>query len=193
MFKSCVLALVSVTLLALPLTISAEEKKPSIEDLVETPVQAITDLSEAQPKRAKLTEEQAIAQLQYMMLNAFKRIEPILLERGSFKPVGMTLDPDGTFRSVRVDGQEEMPQAIALDAIVSSLKSLAANRTQWAVGVMYVTGKKQEDGRIQRRIMVATEHIAGWARTWSYPYFIDGEQVKMGSPFETEMKPVYYK
>ncbi|WP_156493704.1 hypothetical protein, partial [Oleiphilus sp. HI0125] len=79
MFKSCVLALVSVTLLALPLTISAEEKKPSIEDLVETPVQAITDLSEAQPKRAKLTEEQAIAQLQYMMLNAFKRIEPILL------------------------------------------------------------------------------------------------------------------
>ncbi|KZZ66129.1 hypothetical protein A3765_19740 [Oleiphilus sp. HI0130] len=107
--------------------------------------------------------------------------------------MGMTLDPDGNFRAIRVDGQDEMPQEVALEALVKALQGLAANRTQWAVGIIYVTGRKLDDGTILRQIVVASEHIAGWARSWTYPYgVIDGE-VKMGQPTEREMKPVYYQ
>ncbi|KZY80561.1 hypothetical protein A3742_04320 [Oleiphilus sp. HI0071] len=176
------------------ISVFAEDKKPSIEDMVEKPTgEAVTDLGLSQSKRAKVTEEQAIAQLKYMMVAAFKRNEPDLLERGSFKPMGMTLDPDGNFRAIRVDGQDEMPQEVALEALVKALQGLAANRTQWAVGIIYVTGRKLDDGTILRQIVVASEHIAGWARSWTYPYgVIDGE-VKMGQPTEREMKPVYYQ
>lgn len=172
----------------------AEEKKQNIEDMVEKPVDgAVTDLGLTAPKRAKVTEEQAIAQLKYMMVAAFKRNETDLLERGSFKPMGMTLDPDGTFRAIRVDGQDEMPQDVAIEALVRALQGLAANRTQWAVGLIYVTGRKLEDGTILRQIVVASEHIAGWARSWTYPYAIIEGEVKMGQPAEREMKAVYYQ
>ncbi|KZX77510.1 hypothetical protein A3715_20415 [Oleiphilus sp. HI0009] len=193
MFKFRLLAIVSAALLVLPFSAYAEEKKQRIEDMVEKPQEAVaTDLSLGQSKRAKVTEEQAISQLKYMMIAAFKRVEPDLLERGSFKPMGMTLDPDGNFRAIKVDGQDEMPQEVALEALVRALQGLASNRTQWAVGLIYVTGKEQEDGTMLRRIVVAAEHIAGWARSWNYPYIVDGE-VKMGQPVETEMKPVYYQ
>jgi hypothetical protein len=174
--------------------IFAEDKAPSIEDMVSKPTgEAITDLSMSESKRAKVTEEQGIAQLKYMMISAFKRVEEDLLSRGSFKPMGMTLDPDGTFRGIRVDGQEDMPQELAVEALVKALKGLASNRTQWAVGITYVTGRKLEDGTTLRQMVVATEHIAGWARSWTYPYVVKDGAVKMGQPEEREMKPVYYQ
>lgn len=175
-------------------SVLAEEKKQNIEDMVEKPeVDAVTELGLAESKRAKLTEEQVIAQLKFMMIEAFQRVESDLLERGSFKPMGMTLDPDGTFRAIRVDGQDEMPQDIAVEALVSALKGLAANRTQWAVGLIYVTGRKLEDGTTLRQMVVASEHIAGWARSWTYPYVVKDGEVKMGQPSEQEMKTVYYQ
>lgn len=181
-------------LFSVSLVTSAEDKKPSIEDMVEKPQgDAVTDLGLSETKRAKVTEEQAIAQLKYMMIAAFKRNEPDLLERGSFKPMGMTLDPDGNFRAIRVDGQDEMPQEVAIEGLVRALQGLASNRTQWAVGLIYVTGKKLEDGTILRQIVVASEHIAGWARSWTYPYAVIDGEVKMGQPQEREMKPVYYQ
>jgi hypothetical protein len=176
------------------ISVFAQDKKPSIEDMVEKPTgEAVTDLGLSQSKRAKVTEEQAIAQLKYMMVAAFKRNEPDLLERGSFKPMGMTLDPDGAFRAIRVDGQDEMPQDVAIEALVRALQGLASNRTQWSVGLIYVTGKKLEDGNVARKIVVVAEHIAGWARSWTYPYAVIDGVVKMGQPLEQEMKPVYYQ
>ena len=173
---------------------SAEEKKPNIEDMVEKPEgEAVTGLGMSETKRARVTEEQAIAQMKYMMIAAFKRNEPDLLERGSFKPMGMTLDPDGNFRSIRVEGQDEMPQDVAIEALVRALQGLASNRTQWSVGLIYVTGSKLEDGTMLRKIVVVAEHIAGWARSWVYPYAVVDGQVKMGQPEEREMKPVYYQ
>lgn len=198
MYK-CFISALSVVVLGLglfsvPELSYAEETKPGIEGMVEKPQgEAVTDLGLSETKRAKVTEEQAIAQLKYMMISAFKRNETDLLERGSFKPMGMTLDPDGNFRAIRVDGQDEMPQDVAIEALVRALQGLASNRTQWAVGLIYVTGRKMEDGSILRQIVVASEHIAGWARSWTYPYAIIDGQVKMGQPVEQEMKPVYYQ
>lgn len=171
-----------------------EGAKVKAEDLVEQP-QAVSgeqELSLAPTKRAKLTEEQALTQLKYMMVAGFKRVEPQLLDNGSFKPMGMTLDPDGNFRAIKVDGQDEMPQELAVQGIVQALKGLAANRTQWAVGLIYVTGNQNEDGGVDRRIVVIAEHIAGWARSWHYPYAVTDGQVKMAQPAEFPMTPVYY-
>lgn len=169
--------------------------KVKAEDLATQPQSnaAEQELSLAPTKRAKLTEEQALAQLQYMMVEGFKRLQPQLLEKGSFKPMGMTLDPDGTFRAIRVDGQDEMPQELALEGLVQALKGLASNRTQWVVGLIYVTGTKNEDGSFDRRIVVIAEHIAGWARSWHYPYAIVDGEVKMAAPAEFPMSPVYFR
>jgi len=171
------------------------EGKPKVkaEDLVEKPVGGATLENLPTQQRAKVTEEQAIAQLKYMMVNGFKRVEGDLLERGSFKPIGMTLDPDGNFRAIRVDGQEEMPQDVAIEALVKAIQGLAAQRTQWGVGLIYVTGQKTESGEVFKRIVVVTEHIAGWARSWDYPYKIEDGKVMMGQPREQEMQPVYYQ
>ena len=196
MQKRFALIVIALTSLVLGSAYSHAEDgaKVKAEDLVEKPQAATAEeeLSLAPTKRAKVTEEQALAQLKYMMVAGFKRLEPQLLEKGSFKPMGMTLDPDGNFRAIKVDGQEEMPQELAVQGLVQALKGLAANRTQWAVGLIYVTGTKTEDGEVERRIVVIAEHIAGWARSWHYPYgVIDGE-VKMGQPAEFPMAPVYY-
>jgi len=196
MHKHIVIGLFAVctAIMSVGTAVAEEKKKQNIEDMVEKPVGgAVTDLGLAETKRAKLTEDQAMSQLKYMMVAAFKRVEPQLLEKGSFKPMGMTLDPDGNFRAIRVDGQDEMPQNIAVDAIVQSLQGLAANRTQWAVGLIYVTGNKTDDGEIFKRIVVVGEHIAGWARTWHYPYRVIDGQVKMGRPQEAPMKPIYFQ
>ena len=187
-------SIVAIAVLSASSSVFAEGKKPNIEDMVDKPTgEAVTDLGLTESKRAKVTEEQAIAQMKYMMVAAFKRNEPDLLERGSFKPMGMTLDPDGSFRAIRVEGQDEMPQDVAIEALVRALQGLAANRTQWVVGLIYVTGRKLEDGTTLRQIVVVAEHIAGWARSWSYPYAVIDGQVKMGQPTESEMRPVYYQ
>lgn len=196
MHKQIIIGLFAVctAVMSVGTAVAEEAKKKSIEDMVDKPTaDQINELRDQASKRAKLTEEQAVAQLKYMMINAFKRVQPDLKERGSFKPLGMTLDPDGTFRGIRVDGQDEMPQEVAIEALVSALKGLATNRTQWAVGLIYVSGNKMSDGTINRKIVVTTEHIAGWARSWIYPYAIIDEDVKMGQPVEQKMKPVYYQ
>ncbi len=186
------LALVALASFALAGALSAEEAKPKAEDLVESPVGGGgEDLN--QIRRAKLTEEAALKQLKFMMVKGWERVEPDLLERGSFKPMGLTLSPQGEFRPVYLDKQEEIPQDFALEAIVKTLKDIARSRTQWAVGVIYVTGVKQEDGTYFRQISVAAEHIAGWARQWSYPYKVVDGEIKLGAVVEREMAPIYFQ
>jgi hypothetical protein len=144
-------------------------------------------------RRGKLTEEQATAQLKFMMVKGWERIEDDLIERGSFKPMGMILQPDGEFKPLRIEGQDEYNQEFVLNGIVESLKEIAKTRSVWAVGIIWVTGKKQQDGTYYKQIMVLTEHIAGWARHWAYPYkLVDGE-IKLGSSIETQVKPIYFK
>ena len=188
------LVLICLTGITFTTTAMAEEgKKLKAEDLVEKPVGDPDAADLGQIKRAKLTQEQAAAQLKYMMVQGWKRIEPDLLERGSFKPMGMTLSPEGEFRPVFVGNAEEVgSQEVALGAIVEILKEIAKSRTQWAVGLIYVTGSKNEDGTFEKRIVVTAEHIAGWAKAWGYPYaLVDGE-VKMARAVERDMAPVYF-
>lgn len=196
MQKRFALIVVAVTSLVFGSAYSYAEDgaKVKAEDLVEQPqtVSGEQELSLAPTRRAKVSEEQAIAQLKYMMVAGFKRVEDQLLDSGSFKPMGMTLDPNGNFRAIKVDGQDEMPQELAVQGLVEALKGLASNRTQWAVGLIYVTGKTNEDGEVDRRIVVVAEHIAGWARSWQYPYAVSDGQVKMGKPVQFPMTPVYY-
>ena len=76
-------AIFGASLLGFSVVSIAEENKQNIEDMVEKPQgDAVTDLAVTESKRAKLTEEQVIAQLKYMMITAFKRNEEALLERG---------------------------------------------------------------------------------------------------------------
>ena len=57
---------------------------------------------------------------------------------------------------------------------------------------MNIETKKNADGTSRDYIRVVAEHIAGWARSWSYPYkMVDGE-VKLGAPKELVLDPVYY-
>lgn len=160
------------------------------EQLAEAPTGDNIDLSTI--KRARVTEEQAQAQLKYMIVQGWKRMEDELLERGSFKAFGLTLSPSGEFRPLYLDSQEALPQDVQLGALVKNLEAIAQTRSVWGVGLMYVTGSKLEDGTIDKRIAVLAEHIAGYAKVWSYPYrVIDGE-VKLGKPKEDQMKPVYF-
>ena len=170
-----------------------EREKSKAEEMVGVPTQQDVDINTL--VRGKLTEEQAVSQLKYMMVQGWGRMEADLLERGSFKPFGMVLSPQGEFKPLVVDVevQDDITQDMALGAIVKNLKAIAETRSQWAVGLMYVTGKQKEDGSYDKRITVIAEHIAGWGRAWSYPYkIIDGE-VKLGSANEVPMDPVYFK
>jgi hypothetical protein len=176
-----------------PLSSSAEEnKKQKIEEMVDKPVPK-NDLDLNTLKRASLTEEQATAQLKYMMVKGWERIEEDLLTRGSFKPLGMILQPDGEFRPLRIEDQDLFKQEFALNGLVESLKEIAKTRSVWAVGIIWVTGTKREDGTYHKQIMVLTEHIAGWARHWAYPYKVVDGEVKLGTSKETSVKPVYFK
>lgn len=144
-------------------------------------------------RRAKLTEEQAVNQLKYMTVQGWKRIEAELKERGSFKVFGLTLSPEGEFKPVFLAKQEEIPQDIQIDALVRNMKAIAETRSVWCVGIMYVTGVKAEDGTISKRIAVIAEHIAGWARAWSYPYRVDENgDLLLGGSKEVPMDPVYF-
>ncbi|WP_156508867.1 hypothetical protein, partial [Oleiphilus sp. HI0132] len=86
--------------------VSAEEGKRKIkaEDLVEAPIaDSAVDLN--QVRRGKVTEEQAIAQLKYMMVQGWMRMEKNLLERGEFLPFGMVLSPQGEFNVLAIEHQ----------------------------------------------------------------------------------------
>lgn len=187
--------LLTLTVLLLAVFTSAfaeeEREKSKAELMVEQPDVEAANLNVL--KRAKITEEQAVNQMKYMMVKGWERMEEDLLERGSFKPFGLVLSPQGEFKPLVIDVQEEITQDLALAAIVKNLEAIAETRSQWAVGVMYVTGKQRPDGEFDKRITVIAEHIAGWARAWSYPYkIIDGE-VKLGTSNEVPMEPVYFK
>jgi len=144
-------------------------------------------------KRAKLTEEEAIKQLKYMMVLGWARMEEQLREEGTFAPFGFTLMPDGEFKAVILNSEGvRLNPGFTLDAVTQNLKAIAETRSVWAVGIMYIHVKEKSDGTYDQRIQVMTEHIAGWARHWSYPFkTIDGD-VKLGAPTEMATKPVYF-
>ena len=80
----------------------AEESTTSkAESMATAPTGQAADLSTI--KRGRLTEEQAISQLKYMMVEGWERMEDELLERGSFKAFGLTLSPDGEFKPLYID------------------------------------------------------------------------------------------
>lgn len=174
-------------------SLHAEEKpKVKAEDLIPMPekTQAPADLNSL--RRARLTEEQAHDQMKYMMVKGWKRINDDLVNTGTFMPFGMVLSPEGEFRPLYLAEQEKMGQAFALGMITKSLQSVADSRSMWGVGLMYITGREKKDGTFDRRIMVMTEHIAGWAWHWAYPFKVVDGEVKLGAPIETPVKPVYY-
>jgi hypothetical protein len=177
--------------------VSAEEikKKIKAEDLVEAPVAGkgadLNDLN--QLRRATVTEEQAVAQLKYMMVQGWIRMEKQLLERGAFLPFGMVLSPEGTFNVLAIENQGLVKKDYQLASIVEYLKRIAETRSKWGVGLMYIETIKTADGTSMDYIRVIAEHIAGWARSWSYPYkMVDGE-VKLGAPRELVLDPVYFQ
>jgi len=144
-------------------------------------------------RRAKLTEDQAVQQLKYMTVQAWKRIEAELKDKGSFQAFGLTLSPTGEFKPVFIAYQGNMPNEIQMDALVRNMKAIADTRSVWAVGIMYVTGFEQEDGSWAKRIGVVAEHIAGWAKAWSYPYKVDESgELRIGNSRMVDMDPVYF-
>lgn len=144
-------------------------------------------------RKAKLTEDQAVQQLKYMTVQGWKRIEDELRDRGSFQAFGLTLSPQGEFKPVFIAFQENMPKDFQMNALVQNMKAIADTRSVWAVGLMYVTGFEQEDGTWAKRIGVVAEHIAGWAKAWSYPYKVDEEgELRIGNAKMVDMEPVYF-
>jgi hypothetical protein len=154
------------------------------------PDKPATDLNTL--KRAKLTEEQAVNQLKYMMVKGFARMEEELVKNGSFPPFGLTLMPNGEFKAVVIETDETIPTQIQLIKVVESMEAIAKTRAMWGVGVMYIRAIKRDDGTYAQRIIVMTEHIAGWARHWAYPFKVENGEVKLGQPTETPVDPIYY-
>lgn len=169
----------------------ADSVTKKAEAMAEKPTGEVADLNIV-TRTGKLSEEQAVNQLKFMTVQGWKRIEADLKERGSFKAFGLTLSPSGEFRPLFIDDQEEIPQQIQIDALVRNLKAIADTRSVWAVGLMYVTGNKNPDGSISKRIAVVSEHIAGWAKAWSYPYKVENGELKLGNSKEADMEPVYF-
>ena len=146
-----------------------------------------------QIKRAKLTEEQAINQLKFMMVKGFARMEKDIVEKGSFPPFGLSLLPDGTFKAVIPDtGDVKLRPEVVLPLLAKQMEAIAQTRSMWAVGIMYIRKIKRDDGSYAQRLIVMTEHIAGWARHWAYPFKVEDGEVKLGKPTETPSQPVYY-
>lgn len=143
-------------------------------------------------KTAKLTEEQAVNQLKYMMVKGFSRVEKELIANGSFAPFGLSLLPDGEFKAVFIESDEKIPTQVQLIKVVESMETIAKTRTMWAVGIMYIRAVKRDDGTYAQRIIVMAEHIAGWARSWAYPFKIENGEVKLAMPNETALDPIYY-
>jgi hypothetical protein len=163
-----------------------------LEDTIPMPKKdAGVDLTKL--KRAKLTEDQAIKQLKFMMVKGFARMQDLLIKEGSFPPFGLSLLPDGEFKAIIPDtGGQKIPSEIELVALAKNLEKIAKTRTMWAIGLMYIRAIKRKDGTYAQRIIVMTEHIAGWARHWAYPFKVVDGDVKLGKPTETSVEPVYY-
>jgi hypothetical protein len=171
---------------------NAEEGKQWEDKIPLIPKQQ-NDVDISTLKRAKLTEEQAINQLKYMMVNGFSRMEKEMVETGGFPPFGLTLMPGGEFKAVIADtGGQELRNEVVLAMLAKQMEAIAQTRSVWAVGIMYIRRIKREDGSYAHRLIVMTEHIAGWARHWAYPYKVVDGQVKMGQPTESAVKPVYF-
>ena len=173
--------------------VSAEESKKKIkaEDLVEMPTPGqVADLN--QMRQAKVTEEQAVDQLKYMMVQGWVRMEKELLERGGFLPFGMVLSPEGKFNVLAIEHQNLVKKDYQMASIIEYLKRIAKTRSKWAVGLMYIETTTNDDGTSMDYIRVVAEHIAGWARSWSYPYKVVDGEIKLGAPKELVLNPVYY-
>lgn len=173
-------------------SVTLAEEKVKAEDLVDDPVAADESVDLGTLKRARMSEEQAMNQLKYMMVKGWAKVEKELLDRGSFQAFGMVLSPKGEFRAVYIDQQERLPPDMQLATIVKNLEAIAQTRSMFAVGVMYIQAKERSDGSIDKRIMVLGEHIAGWARHWAYPFKIEDGEVKLAAPRETSVEPVYF-
>ena len=165
-------------------------KAKKLEDTIPMPEKASADLNTL--KRAKVTEEQAVNQLKYMMVQGFARMEKQLVGEGSFPPFGLTLSPEGEFKAAIIDTDEKIPTQVQLIKLVETMETIAKSRAVWGVGVMYIRAIKRDDGSYAQRIIVMTEHIAGWARHWAYPFKLENGEVKLGKPTETSVEPIYY-
>lgn len=179
-------------LLAWVLPLQAEENtaKKKLEDSIPMPEKQVSDLNSL--KRAKVTEEQAVNQLKYMMVKGFARMEKQIVANGTFPPFGLTLSPDGEFKAVIPEVEEELPPQIVLIKLAESMEAIAQTRAMWSVGIMYIRAIQRDDGSYAQRIIVMAEHIAGWARHWAYPFKVENGEVKLGQPTETNVEPIYY-
>jgi len=200
-FKRCFTLTAVFSLLSILLSSSlyAEERKKSKAEEMATagskePVAELDSIGTSQ--KSKLSEEQVIEQLKYMMVKGWIQMERVLVEKGTFLPFGMTLMPDGEYKSVIVDAQVTEKMAVSPDfvltAVTNNLQAIAETRAVWGVGLMYIQAKERPDGTYEQRIQVFTEHIAGWARHWSYPYKVLDGEVKLGAPIVTPANPVYF-
>ena len=198
-FKRCFLftAVISLLPLLLVSTAQAEERKISKEEKMAAAESKAAIEKSGLKLRAKLTEDQAINQLKYMMVKGWARMERQLVEQKTFQPFGLTLSPQGDFKPIFVSisdlkpGENYRPEFV-LNSVTETIKAVADSRSMWAVGVMYIQAKERPDGSFEQRIQVMTEHIAGWAHHWSYPFKITDGEVKLGAPIETPVKPVYF-
>lgn len=175
-------------------SVHAEEKNAAkkLEESIPLP-KADTTIDLGKLKRAKLTEDQAVNQLKYMMVKGFGRMEKELVETGNFPPFGMTLSPEGEFKALTIDaGEVAVPSEVQLAAVAKNLEAIAKTRAMWGVGLMYIRAIRLDDGSYVQRIVVMAEHIAGWARHWVYPFKIEEGVVMLGQPTETPAEPVYY-
>ena len=188
-FRSFLLIVLSIIVFVSP--VQSEEKNINqYEETIPMPKKE-ADLNTL--KRAKVTEEQAVNQLKYMMIKGFTRMEKELVDKGEFQPFGLTLLPTGEFKALTIDaGDVKVPTDVQLAAVAKNLEAIAQTRAIWGVGLMYIRAVKLDDGSHIQRIVVMAEHIAGWARHWVYPYKVEDGVVKLGQPTETAAKPVYY-
>jgi len=143
-------------------------------------------------KRAKLTEVQSVKQLKYMMVKGFARIKNGIVKNGTFPPFGLLLSPDVEFKAVIPNIEAKLPSQVVLVKLAESMAAIAQTRSMWAVGIMYIRAIKRDDGTYAQRIIVMTEHIAGWARHWAYPFKVENGELKLGQPTETTVDPIYY-
>ena len=180
-------------------TLQAEERKKSKAEEMATagskePVAELNSIGTT--RKSKLTEEEVVQQLKYMMLQGWIKMERTLVKSGTFLPFGMTLMPDGEYKSVLVNAKVTddvtVSPEFALNAVIENLKAIAETRAVWAVGLMYIQAQENKDGTFDQRIQVLTEHIAGWARHWSYPFKVVDGEVKLGAPTETPAQAVYF-
>jgi hypothetical protein len=147
----------------------------------------------SQIKKAKLTKEQSINQLKYMMSNGFALMEKELIETGGFSPFGMVLFPDGEFKPLTMDWDPVSTSLNQqLDGLAINLEKVAKTREVWGVGLIYLVPLILDDGSYEPRIVVLAEHIAGWARHWVFPFKVENSKVLLGQSEEGELEPVYF-